>query len=104
MRAGETRGHGGFVYDKVIYPLFTKNRYQDKERQEKLIQNSGLDWIIVRPAPFREGGKPAPLTVVTNVQGVTLRRISREEVALFVVAQLADDRYLRQTPFIGHFR
>src|SRR5262245_22474494 len=24
---GETKGHGGFFYDHVIFPLFTKNRY-----------------------------------------------------------------------------
>ena len=29
--AGETRGHGGFVYDRIIYPLFTKIRYRVKE-------------------------------------------------------------------------
>ena len=100
--AGETKGHGGFLYDRIIYPLFTKNRYRDKERQEEMIRNSSLDWVIVRPAPFHEGGHNEPLQTVTNVEGVTLRRVSREEVAQFVVDQLTDDRFLRQTPFIGH--
>ena len=49
--SGETRGHGGFIYDRIIYSLFTRNRYQDKTRQEALIATSELDWIIVRPAP-----------------------------------------------------
>jgi putative NADH-flavin reductase len=102
--AGETKGHGGFFYDHIIYPLFAKNRYQDKDRQEKMIRNSGLDWVIVRPAPFHEGGHNGPIQAVTNVEGVTLRRISRQEVAQFVVDQLTDDLFLRQTPFIGHAR
>jgi|SRR5579863_1473450 len=100
--AGETKGHGGFFYDHIIYPLFAKNRYQDKDRQEKMIRNSGLDWVIVRPAPFHEGRHNGPLEEVTDVEGVTLRRISRQEVAQFVVDQLTDDLFLRQTPFIGH--
>jgi putative NADH-flavin reductase len=28
--AGETKGHGDFIYDHIIFPLFTKNRYQTK--------------------------------------------------------------------------
>ena len=50
--AGETRGHGGLIYDWIIFPLFTRHRYADKDRQEALIEASGLDWVIVRPAPF----------------------------------------------------
>ena len=99
--AGETKGHGGFVYDWFIYPLFTRKIYADKDRQEAMIRASALDWIIVRPAPFR--GSPAgPLTVATDVTGVTLSQITPAEVAAFVVDQLESDTYLRQTPFIGH--
>ncbi len=43
--AGETKGHGGFWYDRVLYPLFTKGVYADKDRQEALIRTEqhGLD-------------------------------------------------------------
>ena len=100
--AGETRGHGGFFYDRIIFPLFTKHRYQDKDRQEELIRNSTLDWIIVRPAPFHEGESSGTLQAVTEVHGVTLRRITRAEVATFALDQLTDNRFLRNAPFIGH--
>lgn len=100
--AGETKGHGGFFYDRVIYPLFSKHRYEDKDRQEALIRQSSLDWVIVRPAPFREGVPLGKLEVVTDIRGVKLRRIMRAEVATFVLDQLSGDSYLRKTPFIGH--
>jgi putative NADH-flavin reductase len=101
--AGETRGHGGFIYDRVIFPLFTRKRYADKDRQEALIAASNLDWIIVRPAPFAETAGPSPIEVHTRIAPDTvLRRVTRDEVAAFVVAQIDDDRYLRQKPFIGH--
>jgi putative NADH-flavin reductase len=101
--AGETRGHGGFFYDRIIFPLFTRQRYADKDRQEALIAASELDWIIVRPAPFAEAAATGPLQVHTRIAPETvLRRITRDEVAAFVVAQIGDDRYLRQRPFIGH--
>lgn len=101
--AGETRGHGGFFYDRLVFPLFTRRIYADKERQEDLIRASGLAWVIVRPAGFAEKVAPGPLSVVTEVRPETvLRRITRDEVAAFVLDQVTNDRYLGQTPFIGH--
>lgn len=101
--AGETRGHGGFVYDRLVFPLITRRRYADKDRQEALIAESDRDWIIVRPAPFAERVPDEPLRVHTRIERDTvLRRITRAEVAAFVVDQLDSDAYLRQRPFIGH--
>jgi putative NADH-flavin reductase len=101
--AGETRGHGGLFYDWIIFPLFTRARYADKERQEALIEASGLDWVLVRPAPFSRSQADGPMQVHTRVERNTvLRRVTRAEVATFVLEQLSSDRYLRQKPFIGH--
>jgi putative NADH-flavin reductase len=101
--AGETRGHGGFLYDNLIFPLFTRSIYADKDRQEALIEASGLDWTIVRPAPFSENLAPGPLQVLTQIAPDTkLRRITRAEVAGFVLDQLASNAFLRRKPFIGH--
>jgi putative NADH-flavin reductase len=101
--AGDTRGHGGFLYDRIIYPLFTRPFYADKNRQEELIRQSTLDWVLVRPAPFKEDAGSTPFQVITEVRPETrLRRVTREEVADFVLDQLQHDRYLRKAPFIGH--
>ena len=100
--AGETKGHGGFLYDHVIFPLFTKNRYADKERQEELIRQSNLDWTIVRPAPFNETRPHRDFQIVTEVGNVVLRKVSRGEVASFVISELETRRYVRRVVFIGH--
>jgi putative NADH-flavin reductase len=101
--AGETKGHGGFLYDRILYPLFTRKIYDDKDRQETLIRDSALEWTIVRPASFRESRKPrGPLQAAVDVRGVTLRSIAPAEVAAFVVDEVESARYLRQTPFVGH--
>ena len=100
--AGETKGHGGFIYDHIIFPLFTKNRYADKELQEEMIRQSNTDWTIVRPAPFSEAKPRREFQVVTEVGNVVLRKVSRAEVASFVLDELETGRYLRQAPFIGH--
>lgn len=100
--AGETKGHGGFLYDHFIFPLFTRNRYADKELQEQLIRQSNLDWTIVRPAPFSEGKPNAAFQVLSEVGKVVLRKVSRAEVASFVLGELENRQYLQKTLFIGH--
>lgn len=100
--AGDTKGHGGFLYDRIVFPLITKREYEDKDAQEALIRLSALDWIIVRPAMFREGPASRNHEVVTDLRGVTLSRISRAEVGAFVLDQLTDSQYLRKAVFIGH--
>lgn len=100
--AGETRGHGGFLYDRIVFPLFTKRVYADKDRQEQIIRRSDLDWTIVRPASFKHTQPPGDLQVALDVTGVTLRAIARHEVAAFVIDALETSSYLRQAPFIGH--
>jgi putative NADH-flavin reductase len=100
--AGDTKGHGGFLYDRILYPLFTKGIYEDKDRQEALLRQSRADWTIVRPAPFRTSRPPGPLRAVTSVDGVCLRRVALSEVAAFVVEELTLNRYVRQAVFIGH--
>jgi putative NADH-flavin reductase len=101
--AGDTRGHGGFIYDWFIFPLFTRRRYADKDRQEHLIAASDLEWTIVRPAPFSDGPVRGELEVHTTITpGTRLTQVTRDEVADFVVAQLDSDDFLHQRPFIGH--
>lgn len=100
--AGDSKGHGGFFYDRIIYPFFTRETYVDKDRQEELIRSSGLDWTIVRPASFTDGPRRGNLRAATNLDGVTIRKISRADTAAFVLEQLTTDRFLRQTPLAGY--
>lgn len=101
--AGDSRGHGGWLYNRVIFPLFTRNRYRDKDRQEAMIRRSATDWTIVRPAPFaRKATGRAPEIFATIPAGLQLRAITRPEVADFILTCLEQNGFLHQTPFIGH--
>jgi putative NADH-flavin reductase len=94
--AGDSRGHGGFLYDKLVLPIFLKRIYDDKDRQEELIRKSDLDWIIVRPGFLTDGPQTGNYRVLTDLTGVTVGRISRADVAAFMLAQLQSDQYLRR--------
>jgi putative NADH-flavin reductase len=101
MGAGETAGHGGFLFDRLFKPLMLRKVYADKDRQEAIIRSSGLDWTIVRPAVLND--KPArgsvrALTDLTDFQGGS---ISREDVAAFILDELASGRWRNKAPLIA---
>lgn len=100
--AGDSKGHGGFFYDQILYRFLTKPMYEDKDRQEELIRASGLDWTIVRPAVFTDKDGNQPLRALTDLRGVTIKSISRADTARFVLDQLSTTRWLHQSPLVGY--
>jgi putative NADH-flavin reductase len=100
LGAGDSAGHGGFLFDNLIFPLLLKRVYADKNRQEAIVRDSGLDWILVRPSVLSDkpGGKTIrALTDLSDFHGGT---ISREDVATFVLNQLHADSWLHRSPLI----
>jgi uncharacterized protein YbjT (DUF2867 family) len=100
LGAGDSRGHGGVLFDKLFFPLLLRKVYEDKNRQEDIVGDSKLDWVLVRPTVLND--KPAKgsvraLTDLANFNGGT---VSRGDVAKFVVQQLTDDTWLRRAPLI----
>jgi putative NADH-flavin reductase len=67
--AGDSKGHGGFLYDTIFNPLLLKTIYEDKNIQEKSVQDSKLEWLIVRPGFLTNGA----LTGKYLQSGVDLR-------------------------------
>ena len=100
--AGDSKGHGGWLYDWFIYPLFTKGVYADKDLQEKLIGESKLDWVVVRPASFTNGPLGGRLRALDQLEGVTISSISRADAAAFTLDQLRSNRWLKKTPLVGY--
>ena len=86
--AGDSRGHGGFFYDRIILPLVLKRIYEDKDRQERLLRASEANWTIIRPGVLTNGARTGEYRVLTELVGVTLGHISREDVAHFMRSEL----------------
>lgn len=100
MGAGDSVGHGGFLFDKLIFPLLLRKVYDDKNRQETVVRECGLDWVLLRPSVLNN--KPArgavrALTDLTNFHGGA---IARADVATFVLDQVQTDSWLHRAPLI----
>lgn len=100
MGAGDSAGHGGFVFDKVIFPLLLREVYADKDRQEAIVRESGLDWVLVRPSVLNDKPGRGTVRALTDLSSVHGGTISREDVANFVLDQVRADAWLRRSPLI----
>jgi len=98
--AGDSRGHGGFLYDYLVLPVLFRAVYADKDRQEALIEASDVDWTIVRPGFLTNGPLTKNYRMLTDMTGVTAGRISRADVAHFFLQELESRQFLRQTPLL----
>jgi len=80
----------------------TKTMFADKVRQEQIVQQSELDWIIVRPARLTDGPKTgayksgAPMSIGLN------SKINRADVADFILKQVSDNSYLHKVPRLSY--
>ena len=100
--AGDSRGHGGFFYDRVVGPTLLHTIYQDKDRQEELLRHSDRDWVIVRPGMLTNDAAIGKYRVLLDLTGITAGKIARADVAAFVLQQLTSDDFLRKTPLLTY--
>src|SRR6476469_7090805 len=100
LGAGDSRGHGGFLYDVVVFPLLLKRVYDDKDVQEWIIKSSGLDWTIVRPGLLTNSDATGIYRVLTAPKDWRFGTISRAEVGDFIVRQIDDRALIGATPLL----
>ena len=98
--AGDSHGHGGFFYEKIFNPLLLKTIYEDKNRQEELIRNSGLQWVVVRPGFLTNGPLTGTYRVLTQLAGIRAGKISRADVAHFILNEFDQKKYISKTPLL----
>jgi uncharacterized protein YbjT (DUF2867 family) len=100
LGVGDSRGHGGFVFDRLFQPLLLRHAYKDKGRQEAAIRASSLDWVIVRPAMLTNDPARGSVRAIVDLAGVNGGKVARADVTRFVVEQLATNIWLKRTPVL----
>jgi putative NADH-flavin reductase len=74
----------------------------DKEKQEEIVRQSGLEWVIVRPVPLTRGEGTGVYRFGTELAPKITSRISRGDVAHFMLNQLDHDRNLGKAVTIAY--
>jgi putative NADH-flavin reductase len=98
--AGDSRGHGSFLYDRVFHPIVLRRMYADKDRQERIIMSNLPRWIIVRPGFLTNGPRTGRYRALTDLRGIHGGRISRADVADFMLLQAKSPQFIGQTPLL----
>jgi putative NADH-flavin reductase len=110
MGLGESKKQKGWVFIMPISLMFRlqrlpilRNQFLDRELQEEYIKNSALDWIIVRPGGLTDGPHTGNyLHGFSNSYTPVKVKISRADVADFMLKQLNDNTYLHKTPSLSY--
>ena len=103
LGAGDSRGNLNFFWKYIMFGMLLRKAYEDHELQEKYVFQSHLHWTIVRPAAFTDGPRTGNYRhgFGANANGLTLK-ISRADVADFLLKQLSDPTYLKKAPGLSY--
>ncbi|PJJ60230.1 NAD(P)-dependent oxidoreductase [Hymenobacter chitinivorans] len=100
---GDSRAALPFSYKYFIVPLFLRQAFADSEVQESYIQRSPLAWTIARPATLTDGVRTGTYRhgFPASASGLKIK-ISRADVADFMLGQLQEPTYLRQAASLSY--
>ena len=89
------------VFRRCLVSVLLRNVAADHELNENMIKQSKLDWVIVRPPILTRGERTGSYRSGDHVEPRSLfPRISRADVAQFMLKQLSDDTFLHGTPIV----
>jgi putative NADH-flavin reductase len=100
LGAGDSRGHGGFLYNAVMFPLVLKRVYDDKDVAEQIVKRSGLDWTIARPGILLSGAASGGYQVLTEPSSWHGGAIARADVGDFLAKEVTEPTYVGKTPVL----
>lgn len=92
------------LFNKVMGFLvrtLSKNVYEDMHSTAQVIRDSDVDWTIVR-VPMLVDGEPQGSVQVGYVGVGTGPRITRADMAGFMLAQVKSDEYIHDAPVISN--
>lgn len=85
----------------VVAPILLRNVVADHAQKEEIIRSNGLGWTIVRPPRLTNGPRTGAYRHGEDIKArQVIPRISRADVADFMLAQLDDPTYLHRAPAV----
>ncbi len=98
LGVGDSKNQVPFFF-KVLAATLLRRSMQDKERQEIVVRDSGLDWTIIRPGGLNN--EPAKGTYTVGLSpNIVAKMVARADVAAFALREIESPQYIRQTPAI----
>lgn len=103
LGVGDSRVNLNFFWKYIMFGLLLRPAYADHELQEQYVRESELDWTIVRPGAFIDGKRTGEYHHgVLRLEETLALKVSRADVADFLLKQVSDLRYLHQSPGLSY--
>lgn len=102
LGVGESWKNLDFFWKRVMFGLVLRPAFADHVQQEAYIKQSDLEWTVVRPGAFTSGAQTGVYRHGFATTDKTKLQISRADVADFMLKQLTDETYMRQTPGLSY--
>jgi putative NADH-flavin reductase len=103
LGAGDSWGNLNFFWKYIMFGTLLRDVFADHEKQESYVKQSHLDWTIVRPGAFVDGNRTGKYRHgFPGTDKTSKLKISRADVADFILKQLTDDSYLHKTPSVSY--
>lgn len=90
---GESLANTSF-YERLLMSTFLRGADKDKAAMESVVEASNLDWVILRPPILSDDAATGNIRVISTESGETAHKITRADLAAFMVAQLSSDEHL----------
>ncbi len=97
--AGSSRAAIGPL-QRLPFQLVFGRAYEDKSRQERLIEESLIDWTIARPGVLTNGPRTGRYKILTEPSQWRNGIISRSDVADFLIRKIDDQTYFHKAPVL----
>ena len=103
LGVGDSRGNLNALWKYIMFGLLLRPAYADHIEQENHVRQSSLDWTIVRPGAFIDGEHTGQYRHgFAGTDKTTKLKISRNDVADFMLKQLFDNTYLHKSPGLSY--
>lgn len=103
LGVGDSWDNLNFYWKYLMFKGLLRQAYADHVRQEEYVKQSLLNWTIIRPGAFTAGGRTGEYRHgFSGTDKTTKLKISRADVADYMLKQLTDETYLHQTPGLSY--
>jgi len=88
-------------YRRLLIPLALRELYQDMAAMEATVRDSGLAWTLVRASYLNDRAGQGALQVLDGRQPPGRWRLTRTDLADFIVDEAENDRWVHRTPTLA---
>jgi len=101
LGVGGSKANATF-YERLLVSTFLHGTDKDKAAMESAIEASSLEWVILRPALLNDDPATGRVHVFSEDSDEKAHKISRADLAAFMVDQLTSDEHLYKTITIAN--